>query len=226
MDKDTDIFPYKTVSEVKFRNDEPLTYANFNAHIIRLLQNAKALNRAITLQKATDKQWGVVKLATVDDIISDDGDKNAVVTNEVINKTIDHMRVVNDKKFRLTGKIDMSKNYEWQHGEFVVGVNESIAKRITKNADRVVYANIYFVPLGFDNKPFHMANSVKGTDSESFKNNVKNCGVINFDEWQKPKGYEEFHVYYHKSGYVICRNGRLHGSQKQIKVVWNLLMRK
>jgi hypothetical protein len=50
--------------------------------------------------------------------------------------------------------------------------------------------------------------------------------MVNFVGWGKPDGYSEFHVYYHKSGYVICDNGRYDDAQRQIKVTWTLFMRK
>lgn len=218
--------PNNSLSDVRIRNDEPLTYAYFNAHMMKLLENIRAINISTTIQKATPSQWGVVRLATVDDLISEDGDKNAVVTNKVILDAISSLNIENKKNYRLTGKLPLSKNYEWSHGEFLVGLGENVAKKITDTPDNVVYSNVYFVPLGYEEKAFRMANSKPATEPEFFKDNFVSAGVINFDRTETPKNYEEFHVYYHRSGYVICRNGRVQDAQKQIKVVWNLLTRK
>ena len=218
--------PYENLSDLKLKNDEPLTYAYFNVHILRLLQNIQSINKTTTLQKATTTQWGVVRFATVDDIISENGDRNTVISNKVLNEAVETLTKNNQLKYQRTGKLSLSKNYEWVHGEFSVGLGENIAKKITTIPDNVVYANVYFVPLGYENKIFRTATTKKNTDAEYFKNNTKTTGFINFDKISLPTNYEEFHVYYHKAGYIICRNGRIQDDQKQIKVVWNLLLKK
>ena len=222
----TSRLPNDSLSDVRIRNDEPLTYAYFNTHMLKLLENIRAINISTTIQKATPEQWGVVRLATVDDLISEGGDRNAVVTNKVVLDAISKLNAENKRMYRLSGKLPLSKSYEWSHGEFVVGLGENIARKISDTPDNVVYSNVYFVPLGYEDKAFRMANSRPDTDPRFFKENFMSAGVINFDKVEAPANYEEFHVYYHRSGYVICRNGRVQDAQRQIKVVWNLLTRK
>lgn len=218
-------FPY-SLSELRLKNDEPLNYAYFNAHMLRILADIRSINKSSTLQKATTTQWGVARYATIDDVISEDGDRNAILTNDILNKAIKKLKDDNEKSYKATGLLPLSKNYEWRHGEFMVGLGESIAKKITDFPDMVVYANVYFVPLGYESKPYRTANSKPHAEERFFKENLVTCGVINFDDKEMPENYEEFHVYYHKAGYVICRNGRVQDAQKQIRVVWNLLFRK
>jgi len=216
--------PYPNLSDISFSNSEPLTYAYFNAHVVRMLENIRSLNRTATLQKASPTQWGVVRIATVDDIISEDGDRTAVLTNDVMNRAISTMRADNLNGYRLDGKLPMSKNYEWVHGEFTVGLNEHVARRISDSPERVMYVNLYFVPLGKENG-IYTARSSK-VDSTALSGVVPTDGVINFSDAPKTDGQRRMELYYHRSGYVICRNEPLDDGQRQIRVVYNMLKRK
>lgn len=218
-------FPYSRFSEIKIKNSEPMSYAFFNSHVMRLCSNLDSLGDSFTLQKATYSQWGTVKFATVEDILSETGNKDSVVTNKVINSAMDRLFLENTIAYTTKGRLDFTKNYEFLRGEFIVGVNERVAKRITDSPDRVVYANVSFVPIGYDSTPFNTAR-VDSAPLSSYENGVKSSGVVNFVDWKKPETYREFHVYYHRNGYVICDNGKYDDSQKQIKVVWTIFMRK
>ena len=222
---DSRSFPYSRFSDIRIKSSEPMSYAYFNSHVMRLCSNLDSLGESFTLQKATYTQWGTVKFATVDDIISESGNKDSVMTNRILNAAMEELRIRNMRDFMTKGKLNFTKNYEFLNGEFIVGVNEKIAKRITDSPDRVVYANVSFVLLGFDAVPFRTAR-VDSAPLSSYENGVKSSGIINFVDWKKPDTYREFHVYYHKNGYVICDNGKYDDSQKQIKVVWTLFMRK
>ena len=222
---DSSGFPYSRFSEIRIKSSEPMSYAYFNSHIMRLCSNLDSLGDSFTLQRATYSQWGTVKFATVDDILLENGNRDAVMTNATLNAAMEELRQRNMKEYMTRGRLDFTKNYEFLHGEFLVGVGEKIAKRITDSPDRVVYANVTFVPLGFDGEPFRTAR-VDSAPASSYEHGVKSAGIINFTDWNKPTTYREFHVYYHSSGYVICDNGKYDDSQRQIKVVWTLLMRK
>ena len=202
-----------------------MSYAYFNSHVMRLCANLESMDGSFTLQKATYSQWGTVKFATVEDILSDNGDKDAVLTNKTLNDAMGTLRSDNMRKLTMLGKMDFTKNYEFTRGEFVVGTDERVAKRITDSPDRVVYANVTFVPLGYESAPFSTTR-VDSAPLSSYESDVESSGVINFVDWGKPENYREFHVYYHNSGYVVCDNGKYNDSQKQIKVVWYPLMRK
>lgn len=222
---DSSSFPYKRFSEIRIKSSEPMSYAYFNSHVMRLCSNLDSMDESFTLQKASYTQWGTVKFATVDDILNDDGDREAVMTNKVLNDAMSRLRSENMKSLMTLGKLNFTKNYEFLSGEFIVGIGEKIAKRITDSPDRVVYANVTFVPLGYDSSVFRTAKVDTAVPS-SYENDVESSGVINFVNWGKPENYTEFHVYYHKSGYVICDNGKYDESQRQIKVIWSLFMRK
>jgi len=223
-DKKT-IFPYPSFSEIKIRNNEPMTSSYFNSHIVRLMSNVASLKNTHTLQKASFEQWGLIKLAETSDITSTDGDRNAAITNDVLNRAIEELKRKNKISYSSSGKLDFTKNFEFQHGEFNVGSGERIAKKITSTPDRVEFANVYFVPYGFENHPFYSAKTTTAPSS-AYYNNIESSGVVNFSDWDIPDGYTEFHVYYHNSGYVICDNGKYNDSQKSIKVCWNLFLRK
>lgn len=222
---DSGKFPYSKFSDIRIKSSEPMSYAYFNSHVMRLCSNLESLGESFTLQRATYTQWGTVKFADIDDIISDDGNKDSVFTNKTLNDAMNVLRSRNMRGYMTTGKLDFTKNYEFVGGEFIVGTGEKIAKRITDSPDRVVYANVAFVPLGYESSQFSTAR-VDSVAASSYENGVKSSGVINFVDWGKPSEYREFHVYYHKSGYVICDNGKYDDSQKQIKVIWTLFMRK
>lgn len=222
---DSSKFPYSRFSEIRIKSSEPMSYAYFNSHVIRLCSNLYSMDESLTLQKATYTQWGTVKFATVDDIIGENGDKDAVLTNSALNSAFEKMRSENMKSLLNSGKMNFTKNYEFVNGEFIVGSGEKIAKNITDAPDRVVYANVTFVPLGYDSSMFRTAR-VDIAPASSFENDVSSTGIINFVDWGRPDGYREFHVYYHKSGYIICDNGKYDDSQRQIKVKWTLFMRK
>lgn len=218
-------FPYSRFSEVKVKSSEPMSYAYFNSHILRLCSNLESMDTSFTLQKATYSQWGTVKFATVDDILSESGNKETVMTNKTLNDAFSEMRSSNIRKMMTRGSLDFTKNYEFVRGEFIVGTGEKIARRITDSPDRVVFANVTFVPLGYESSMFATAR-VDSAPLSAYQNGVSSSGIVNFVDWGRPEGYREFHVYYHKSGYVICDNGKYADSQKQIKVVWTLFMRK
>lgn len=218
-------FPYRRFSDIRIKSSEPMSYAYFNSHVMRLCANLSALDLSHTLQKATYTQWGTVRFATVDDIISESGNKESVLTNAVVNEAMDKLRSDNMLSLMTRGKLDFTKSYEFVTGEFILGVNEKIAKKITDYPDRVVYANVSFTPLGYGLAPFHTAR-LDSAPLSAYENDVKSSGIVNFVDWGKPENYKEFHIYYHKSGYVICDNGKYDDSQKQLKVTWTLLMRK
>ena len=222
---DTKHFPYSRFSDIRIKSSEPMSYAYFNAHVARLCSNLSAMDASYTLQKATYTQWGVVRFATVDDIISESGDRTAVMTNKTLNEAFEKLRSDNRRDALTKGKISFSKNYEIVSGEFIVGTGEKVAKRITDCPDRVVYANVSFVPLGYASSTFHTAR-VDSVPASSFEKGVESSGIVNFVDWGRPEGYREFHVYYHRYGYVICDNGGYDESQRQIKVVWTLFVRK
>lgn len=222
--KNSELFPYKDFSDIKIKNNEPMASSYFNSHLIRLWSNICALNNTNTLQKATDKQWGIVKFASIDDIINDDGNKNTVVSNKVLNDTIAFLKKQNSHLYMMDNVLNFSKNYHFRKGEFVVGLNESKAVKITNNPELVAFSNISFVPVGFDDIPFFTAKSTQSADT--LEQSDISTGMLNFSKTDKPDGYEEFHVYYHKSGYVICKNGSYNNSQNQIRVVWTLFERK
>lgn len=222
---DSSKFPYSRFSDIRIKSSEPMSYAYFNSHVIRLCSNLYSMDESITLQKATYTQWGTVKFATVDDIIGEYGDKDSVLTNSALNSAFDKMRSENMKLILNSGKLNFTKNYEFVSGEFIVGSGEKIAKNITDSPDRVVYANVTFMPLGYESSMFRTAR-VDSAPVTSYENSVKSAGIVNFVNWGKPEGYREFHVYYHKSGYIICDNGKYDDSQRQIKVKWTLFMRK
>lgn len=219
------IFPYPSFSEIKIRNNEPMAASYFNAHVVRLLSNLKAVEQSHTLQKATYGQWGLVKMAETQDIKSSEGNRETAITNDVLNRAIEELKKQNKISFSASGKLDFTKNYEFQHGEFSVGSGERIAKKVTSTPNKVMFAHVYFIPIGFENHPFYTAKSSKTTD-EAYYNNIESSGIINFTDWNAPKEYTEFHVYYHNSGYVICNNGKYNESQKNIKVCWNLFVKK
>lgn len=221
----SDSFPYSRFSEIRIHSSEPMSYAFFNSHVARLCSNMDAMDSSFTLQKATYTQWGTVKFATVSDIVSENGNKDTVVTNATLNDAFSKMRSDNIREFMLKHRLNFTKNYELLNGEFIVGTNERLAKRITTAPDHVVYANVSFIPLGYDSTMFRTAR-VDTAPLTAYENGVKSTGVVNFVDWGAPETYREFHVYYHKSGYVICNNGKYDESQRQIKVLWTLLMRK
>lgn len=216
--------PYPTLSDVRIRNDEPLTYAYFNAHMLRLLADIRAINTSRTIQRATPTQWGVVRFASVDDVVDPDGDRNLVISNKTLNASIERMRSDNAKAYRDTNRIPMSKNYEWRHGEFTVGLGENVARKITDVPESVVYSNVYYIPSGFGETPIRTAATKTGTDPEFFRRGLSTVGRIEFGKVEMPPNYEEFHVYYHRAGYVICRNGKVVDGQRQINVAWNILV--
>ena len=222
---DSKSFPYSSFSDIRIKSSEPMSYAYFNSHIIRLCSNLESLDGSFTLQRATYTQWGTVKFATVDDIIGENGNKDAVMTNKTLNEAMSRLRSDNIRCLSTFGNLNFTKNYEFISGEFIVGTGENIAKKITDSPDRVVYANISFIPIGYDSSMFRTAR-VDSVPMSSYESGVETSGVINFVDWGKPESYREFHVYYHRSGYVICNNGQYDESQKQIKVVWTLFMRK
>ena len=218
------ILPYPDFNDIRVQINEPMSAAYFNMHIAKMMANINALKNASPIQHATDTQWGTIKLATVNDILNDNGDKNAVLTNKVLNEVTEETKVKIDKLYQITDRLTFTKNFEWMHGEFVVGLNEKIAKRVTKNPDRVVFAQVYFIPYGYEDMPFFTACSKK-TTVEAWNKQPKTIGVVNFTEKYTPKEYDEFHVYYHKSGYILVDNGRYDDSQTQIKVAYNLLIK-
>ncbi len=223
-DRET-IFPYPTFSGVKINNNEPMAASYFNAHIVRLMANAKSVDNANTLQKATATQWGLVKMAETKDITSESGNRDAALTNDVLNRAIEELKTQNKISYSTSGKLNFTKNFEFQGGEFNVGSGERVAKKVSSAPERVVYANVYFVPNGFGKTPFYSAKTTT-TTSPAFYRNAMSAGIVNFTDWNPPEGYSEFHVYYHTSGYVICENGKYNDSQKSIKVCWSLLVRK
>lgn len=219
------VFPYPSFSGVKIQNNEPMAASYFNTHIVRLMANAKAIENANTLQKASDTQWGLVKMAETLDITSEYGNRDTALTNDVLNRAIAELKRKNALSYSSSGRLNFTKSFEFQRGEFNVGIGERVAKKVTTTPDRVVYANVYFVPNGFENHPFYSSKSV-ATDQSAFSDNAMSAGIINFTEWNQPEGYSEFHIYYHDSGWVICENGRYNDSQKSVKVCWTLLVRK
>lgn len=218
-------FPYSRFSDIRIKSSEPMSYAYFNSHVMRLCSNFDSLDTSYTLQKATYAQWGTVRFATVDDILKESGDKDTVITNAVLNDAMEKLRSSNRHLMMTKGTLDFTKNYEFVTGEFILGINEKLAKKVTDYPDRVVYANVSFVPLGYGSAPFHTAR-IDSAPLSSYENGVKSSGIVNFVDWNKPDTYREFHIYYHKSGYIICDNGKYDESQRQLKVVWTLLMRK
>ena len=219
------LYPYPDFAQIKIKNGEPMSSAYFNAHVVRLCSNIEALDNDYTLQKASWTQWGLVKFASEDDILSKDGNRETVVTNDCINRAMRRLGSDTRKEYNLTGRLNFSSTHEFQHGEFLVGLNENIARKVTDSPERVEFSQVYFVPVGFEGTTFYTAKSTK-TDEESAKTRDTSSGVINFAEWKRPEGYDEFHCYYHRSGYVICRNGKYNDSQRQIRVVYNLFMLK
>lgn len=223
-DRET-IFPYPTFSGVKIQNNEPMAASYFNTHVVRLMANAKSVENANTLQKASGVQWGLVKLAETGDISSEGGNRDVALTNDVLNRAIEELRTKNRISYASSGKIDFTKSFEFQTGEFNVGIGEKVARKVTSSPDRVVFANVYFVPAGFEGHPFYLAKTAT-TTKDAFYANKMSSGIVNFTDWDPPEGYSEFHVYYHSGGYVICENGRYNDAQKSIKVCWTLLVRK
>ena len=219
-----EIFPYPDFGKIRIRANEPMASSYLNAHLIRLWADARALEKANTLQKASDIQWGVAKFASVEDIIEKDGTKTAVLTNDVLNRAIDELKKRNLKKFVLNGEMDFSSSYRFRCGEFVMGTGESRAVKVTNNPELVAFADVAFQPLGFDERPFFTARSEK-VPSAVDPGKVS-AGTINFAKTADMKGYVPFSLYYHRSGYVICRNGRYNDSQNQIRVRWTLFERK
>ena len=217
--------PYDRFSEMRIRSSEPMSYAYFNSHIMRLCANLDSMDASFTLQKAGYAQWGTVRFATVDDIISENGDRTAVMTNRTLNEAMGKMREENMRGLMTKGILNFTKNYEFVRGEFIVGTGERVARMVTDSPDRVVYANVTFMPLGYESSMFRTAR-VDSAPVSAYENSVSSSGTINFVDWGAPEGYHEFHVYYHRSGYVVCDNGRYDESQKQIKVIWTLFMRK
>ena len=218
------ILPYPDFNDIRVQINEPMSAAYFNMHIAKMVANINALTHASPIQRATDTQWGTVKLATTNDILNDNGDKNAVLTNKVLNEITLQSREQIDKLYRITNRLTFTKNFEWVHGGFVVGLNEKIAKRVTKNPDRVVFAQVYFIPYGYEDDPFFTANSKK-TSIEAWNKQPKSIGVVNFTQKYTPEEYNEFHVYYHKSGFILVDNGQYDDNQTQIKVAYNLLLK-
>lgn len=223
-DRET-LFPYPSFAGVKIRTNEPMAASYFNSHIVRLLSNVKATENSHTLQKASDKQWGLVKLAETKDITDGSGNRNAALTNDVLNRAMDELRRRNKISFSSSGRLSFTKNFEFQRGEFNVGSEERIAKKITSTPNRVVFAHVYFIPYGFDGHPFYSAKTTTAPSS-AFYSNIESSGIVNFADWKAPEGYTEFHVYYHNSGYVICENGKYNDAQKSVKVCWTLLVKK
>lgn len=219
----TSIFPYPDFNDIKIQIDEPMSSAYFNVHIAKMLANVEALKNVSEIQKATTTQWGTVKLASAYDILNEDGDKDAVLTNKAINDAISIAKERALKDFNRTNKLQFTNDFQWEHGEFVVGLNENIAKRITRTPDRVLYSNVYFEPYGHDNIPFFTAKSTK-TTKDNFIKQPLSTGIVSFKKTEMPKEYNDFHVYYHPSGFILVKNGQYSASQSQIKIVWNILL--
>ena len=102
--------PYGRFSEIRIRSSEPMSYAYFNSHVMKLCANLESMDASFTLQKAGYTQWGTVRFATVDDILSEGGDRTAVMTNRTLNDAMARMREENRRTlmtkppFRLAPK--------------------------------------------------------------------------------------------------------------------------
>lgn len=217
-------FPYKRFSEIRIRSSEPMSYAYFNAHIARLYANLRSMDASYTLQKAGYGQWGTVRFATPEDMVGN-GDRTAVMTNAGLNSALDGVRSRNIMDLMVQGRMGFTAGHEFVRGSFTVGTGDKVVKKITDAPERVEHAYVTFVPLGYESSMFRTAR-VDSTALSAYENGVESSGTVNFVEWGAPEGYREFHVYYHRAGYVVCENGRYDDGQRQIRVEWTLFMRK
>ncbi len=133
--------PYDKFEQIQFNNDETFNFAYFNSHIRKLFANLDSYKDVQKLPVASEDNYGLVQIASVDDIANGTNEDSVLSLNnfqEFLRSGIDSQR----KNYTTDGTLTLNKNLTISTGTINVPSGFYIGKTVTQRPSRVLYAHV------------------------------------------------------------------------------------
>lgn len=233
--------PYDNFEQIQFNNDETFNFAYFNSHVRKLFANLDAYKDVQKLPMASENNYGLVQIASVDDIENGTHPDSVLSLNnfqEFLRSGIEAQR----KTYTTDGTLKLNKDISVQTGTINVPSGFYIGKTVTTRPSRVLYAHVSLeVPgmaYGDTAHPLDDVSNEDGrhytccatTETDSYKGNAYvDLGKIRYKrDTPEIPNVRHIHAYY-KDGVVVVRNEAFEENKavgtSSIRVRWTLIQK-